>query len=98
MKKPVKLIAAVLISAAVLGGVTYALTPEDSLVTLKHITEVFMPSALKKGEMEAEDRLKETYDAGIGKLDQAQAEITGTSKGPNAPKHKIGRASWRERV
>ena len=77
MKKTTKFLIAGLVSASVLAGAGYALTSEDSLVTLDYVTAQFMPAAEQKGEEVGNQKLQGIYDAEKAKLDQAQKELQG---------------------
>ena len=72
MKKKFKILIAAALAAVLLGGVGYALAPDDSLLTLSYLTEQFLPVARKRGEEAGAKKLQETYDQAKDKLDKVQ--------------------------
>lgn len=75
MKKSAKILAAGALTVCLLAGVGYAMTPEDSLVSLSYLTEKFMPLAQKKGEEAGKNKLQQSYDNGKKNLDAVQNEL-----------------------
>ena len=52
----------------------YALVTGDSIITLSHLTDVFLPKAVTQGEAAMEAALQEGYDGQKANLDQAQKD------------------------
>lgn len=75
MKKSAKILAAGTLTVCLLAGVGYAMTPEDSLVSLSYLTEKFLPLAQKKGEEAGGNKLQQSYDNGKKALDAVQNEL-----------------------
>lgn len=67
------LCAAALLVSMVCG--VYALTDDDSLISLSYITDVFIPDLLKQGVEDAEETLEATYDAAEEELEEVQKDL-----------------------
>jgi len=59
----------------------YALVTGDSIITLSHLTDVFLPKAVTQGEAAMEAALQEGYNSQKANLDQAQKEALGRFTG-----------------
>lgn len=71
-------LAAALCAAALLVSMAcgvYALTEEDSLISLSYITDLFIPDAVQQGMEQAKETLQETYDSAKEDLDQVQKDL-----------------------
>ncbi len=74
MRRPLAAACAAALLVSMACGV-YALTEEDSLVSLSYITDIFIPDTVKQGSQQAEDTLRATYDAAKEDLDDVNGEL-----------------------
>lgn len=74
MKKTLAALCAAALLVSMACGV-YALTGEDSLVSLSYITDIFIPDAVKQGTEQAKETLRETYDSAEDDLKEVNAEL-----------------------
>jgi len=74
MKKTLAALCAAALLVSMACGV-YALTGEDSLVSLSYITDIFIPDAVKQGTEQAKETLQETYDNAEDDLKEVNAEL-----------------------
>lgn len=81
MKKSTKVIVAGALTVCLLAGAGYALAPKDSLVTLSHLNQYFIPNAQKKGQEAGANKLQQTYDQEKAKLDTVQKDLLGKANG-----------------
>lgn len=81
MKKPTKIIVAGALTVCLLAGAGYALDPKDSLVTLSHLNQYFLPNAQKRGEEAGANKLQQSYDQEKAKLDTVQKDLLGKANG-----------------
>lgn len=81
MKKPAVRLLISLAALAALACGAYALSTGDSLITLSHLTNTFMPAAVQRGEAAVDQKLQETYDSAKSTLDALQQEKLGQSAG-----------------
>lgn len=70
--KKMKYLTAAVVVLLLLGAVGYALSPGDSLVTLKYIAGKFVPETVRKGGEAADSKLEEAYSEGKEQLDTVQ--------------------------
>lgn len=81
MKKTTKVILAGTLTVCLLAGAGYALAPKDSLVTLSHLDQYFIPNAQKKGREAGANKLQQTYDQEKAKLDAVQKDLLEKANG-----------------
>ena len=62
-----------------------ALTGEESLVSLSHITDVFIPDAVKQGVEQAEKTLEKTYDNALDDLKDTHKDLMKEATGSENP-------------
>ena len=74
MKKTLAAVCAAALLVSMACGV-YALTEEDSLVSLSYITEIFIPDAVRQGVEKVRETLDKTYDAAAEELDEVNADL-----------------------
>lgn len=70
--------AAALCAAGLLASMAcgvYALSREDSLISLRYITDLFLPGTVEQGRGEIEDSLQGVYDDAAEDLEQVQDEL-----------------------
>ena len=68
-----------------LGCGVYALTGEESLVSLSHITDVFVPDAVKQGIKQVEKTLEKTYDNALDDLEDTHKDLMKEATGSENP-------------
>jgi hypothetical protein len=77
-------LAAALAAAALLIALAcgvYAVTKDDSLISLSYLEDVFLPDAKETGEEQAWEELEAVYDAAADELDQVQEELLAQAGG-----------------
>jgi len=74
MKKTLAAVCAAALLVSMACGV-YALTEEDSLISLSFITDFFIPDVVKQGNEQAEETLRETYDAALEDLEDVNSDL-----------------------
>ena len=62
-----------------------ALTGEESLVSLSHITDVFMPDAVEQGVKQVEKTLDKIYDNALDDLDDTHKDLLKEATGSENP-------------
>lgn len=70
--------------ALTLAGLTagaLALSSDDSLVSLRYLTDTFFPQAVQAGELEADRALENTFTAAKDELDAARRGLAGQEEG-----------------
>lgn len=82
-----KLVAAMCAGALVisLGCGVYALTGGESLVSLSHITDVFVPDIIGQGLEKAEDTLGKTYESVLDDLQDVHKDLMKKATGSENP-------------
>lgn len=82
-----KLVAAMCAGALAisLGCGVYALTGDESLVSLSHITDVFIPDTIEQGLEKAEKTLGKTYDSALDDLEDAHKDLMKKATGSENP-------------
>ena len=63
----------------------YALTGDESLVSLSHITDVFAPGAVKEGVKQVEKTLNKTYSNALEDLEDTQKDLIKEATGSENP-------------
>lgn len=61
----------------------YALTKEDSLISLSYLTDVFSPSVAQQGKEQVKETLGKTYSSAKDTLDDVHGELMHTATGSN---------------
>ena len=74
MKKTLAAVCAAALLVSMACGV-YALTGEDSLVSLSYITDIFIPDAVKQGVEKAKETLGKTYVSAAEELDEVNDDL-----------------------
>lgn len=74
MKKTLAAVCAAALLLSMACGV-YALTGEDSLISLSYITDIFIPDTVKQGTEKAKETLDKTYVNAALELDEVNAEL-----------------------
>ena len=74
MKKTLAAVCSAALLVSMACGV-YALTGEDSLVSLSYITDIFIPKTVEKGMEQAKETLQETYENARDDLEEVNADL-----------------------
>ena len=80
----VALMCAGALAVSLICGV-YALTGEESLVSLTHLTDVFIPDAVEQGVGQVEEDLGKTYDKALDDLKDAHKDLLKEATGSEDP-------------
>jgi len=75
MKKILRRMLCGLLTAVLLMGGAWALSSEDSLITLSYLKDIFLPEVLEAGGEAAEEMLQDTYDDAMKDLDRVQDDL-----------------------
>lgn len=74
MKKTLAAVCAAALLVSMACGV-YALTGEDSLISLSYITDIFIPDVVEQGMEKAEETLDKTYNSAAEELEEVNDEL-----------------------
>lgn len=74
MKKTLAALCAAALLVSMACGV-YALTGEDSLISLSYITNIFIPDAIRQGSQQAGEVLNKTYTGAEEELEEVNADL-----------------------
>ena len=68
-----------------LGCGVYALTGEESLVSLSHVADVFVPDAIEQGVKQIKNTLNKPYDSALDNLEDTHKDLMKEATGSENP-------------